>query len=86
MQNWVKKVFQGQEGQVVAEMKRIRVALEIIALHFAKADGRMWHPEPVSLPVGAEDEVAEVLHTDDAELSAALMKEQERFQYGGWQE
>ena len=50
------------------ELIRIRKALEIIALHYARIDNRMWSPDgDERVKVGLEEE-AELLHTRDEEM------------------
>lgn len=60
---------------------RIASALEIIALHYAKEDGRMWSPGSSPKKFFDKDE-AELLTTENVNMLVQELKDAERFKYG----
>lgn len=75
--------FKG-EGNELDELRRIRRALEVIALHFAALDNRMWGPDEQVSSEG--DEEAELLHTDDAHILVDRLKREQEFMGTGYGE
>lgn len=81
--------FGGFSGKrALVELRRIANALEVVALHFAKLDGRMWTPTAGkrALRGWASGEEAELLHSSDAEYARLERLEREKFESGGWSE
>lgn len=71
--------------RLLVELRRIANALEVIALHFAKLDGRMWAPGR-KLRIDTSKEESELLGTRDEDMLVRELREYEDFTGGGYGE
>jgi hypothetical protein len=79
-------MFKGLVGvmRVAVELRRIANALEVIALHYARLDGRMWNPRKGSINVAGRQEDPELMHTDDAHMLVQQLRDEQEFMGAGY--
>ncbi len=81
-------MFKGLTGMMRAavELRRIANALEVIALHHARLDGRMWNPRKGAISATGQQEEPELLHTDDAQMLVQQLRDEQDFMGNGFRE
>lgn len=81
-------MFKGLGGifRVAVELRRIANAMEVIALHYARLDGRMWNPRRGAISATGTQEEPELLHTDDAQMLVQQMRDEQDFMGNGLRE
>ena len=72
--------------RLLVEVRRIANALEVIALHYARLDNRMWNPRKGAIKVAGPKEEPELLHTVDEDILFRQYQDMQKFMGDGYGE